>query len=555
MLADFSVVYLCSHLRQLRAGQRCGRMGKEDRLVKIALVPTLVVIGWVGLMADVRAVAQNAGVTVPEAPAAVQVPNGVAPAPNPAMTATPPAAMPGNPPAAMPGNPAAVPGIEQTVIDPTAMDNGLWEGAAIGPGCSKCGGGYACPPEWYTEQGVRILSRSNLRKSGISFQTPKTGVYQAELDITTPGTYQVKNLDVTTANSVLTNSGNVANPYQALNTKQLSLGIAPGYDMTIGHYLFRDRNNNDHFMEFSFWGLNSWSASRVIDGYKIPVYDEDVAAGYTSDEATAINNGTLTPEVTGFEVGSLRTPFPTPRELTTMTAAQKTLSVAFNNAVEQVFSYRSTMNNFELNGRFTPRGQPDRLVLNPNGRWQRLCQPGTFMSYLYGLRFMQIDETFAFHTEGEGQWGDNWLDDPTRAAGDYNVVTHNSLLGLQVGADMTFRKCRWAWGLQSKLGPYVNFANQISTINATMLDTVRDPYDQRMVKNRYAAALIGEVGLQASYKFRPNLVGKASYDFMWITGLALAPEQLQLVAEPTDRINTAGMIFSQGVKLGLEWMW
>jgi hypothetical protein len=120
---------------------------------------------------------------------------------------------------------------------------------------------------------------------------------------------------------------------------------------------------------------------------------------------------------------------------------------------------------------------------------------------------------------------------------------------------MTFRKCRWAWGLQSKLGPYVNFANQISTINATMLDTVRDPYDQRMVKNRYAAALIGEVGLQASYKFRPNLVGKASYDFMWITGLALAPEQLQLVAEPTDRINTAGMIFSQGVKLGLEWMW
>ena len=73
--------------------------------------------------------------------------------------------------------------------------------------------------------------------------------------------------------------------------------------------------------------------------------------------------------------------------------------------------------------------------------------------------------------------------------------------------------------------------------------------------NRYQAALIGEVGFQATYKFRPNLMGRAAYDFMWITGVALAPEQLQFAATPANSINTNGTIFSQGVSLGLEWMW
>ena len=51
--------------------------------------------------------------------------------------------------------------------------------------------------------------------------------------------------------------------------------MAAGYDVTIGHYFCRDGNNNDHFVEFTFWGLNSWSRSKTINGYLVPVYDED----------------------------------------------------------------------------------------------------------------------------------------------------------------------------------------------------------------------------------------------------------------------------------------
>jgi hypothetical protein len=506
--------------------------------VRIALLPTLVAVGWISLAANVPAQAQNG----PVAPAGV------------------PAAMPATAPAAPP---------DLTTNGPLLMDNGLWDGASVGPCCAMCGGGSGCPADWYTLQGTRIISRNNLRKIPISFQTPNvispniaapppdnTGPYRAVQISDNPVAFRVLNTDVTTANSVLTNSGTVANPFQVLNAKQFGLDVAAGYNFTLGHYFCHDRNNNDHFVEFTFWGLNSWHSSKVINGYLIPIYDENVT--YNSSEGAAINSGQLLPlqVLPQVLVGSLRTPFPTPRDFPAATDQQKTLSIAFNNGIEQDFSYRSTMNNFELNGRINPRGEPDRLVLHPDGRWQRQCQPGTFMSYLYGIRFMQVDETFTFHSLGQGQFGEDVTLPAQNAAGDYDIVTHNDLLGIQIGADMTFRHCRWAWGVESKAGTYINFANQISTINANVVNGLSRPaYDQRLVANRYEAAFIGEVGFQATYKFRPNLMGRAAYDFMWVTGVALAPEQLQLVANPVNRLNVNGTIFSQCLSLGLEWMW
>ena len=35
---------------------------------------------------------------------------------------------------------------------------------------------------------------------------------------------------------------------------------------TIGHYLGRDSNSRDEFIEFSYWGLNQWNESVSVDG-------------------------------------------------------------------------------------------------------------------------------------------------------------------------------------------------------------------------------------------------------------------------------------------------
>ena len=152
--------------------------------------------------------------------------------------------------------------------------------ASVGPCCANCGGGSCCPPDWYTLQGTRILSRSNLRKFTIALQAPATGHLRGHCRLHDLGDavsrVQRSNHDIrrprTEAYRSLFN-----NPSDVLNTKNFGLGIAAGYDVTIGHYFCRDRNNNDHFVEFTFWGLNSWSRLKSITGYLVPIYDEDQA--------------------------------------------------------------------------------------------------------------------------------------------------------------------------------------------------------------------------------------------------------------------------------------
>jgi hypothetical protein len=176
------------------------------------------------------------------------------------------------------------------------------------------------------------------------------------------------------------------------------------------------------------------------------------------------------------------------------------------------------------------------------------------MSYLYGLRYMQIDERFHFGGVGTTDTFDpsGTLINSQTNTGDYDIGAHNNLLGLQFGADMTFRECRWSWGVSSRMGPFINFADQESWIAS---GPVGEQTLQRLADAKHVASLMGQVGFFATWKFRPNLVGRASYDFTWVTGLALAPEQIQFAENPVNHVNTNGTLFEQGISLSLEWLW
>jgi hypothetical protein len=206
-----------------------------------------------------------------------------------------------------------------------------------------------------------------------------------------------------------------------------------------------------------------------------------------------------------------------------------------------------------------PRGETDQLVLQPNGRWRRECRPGTYMSYLAGLRFMTIGDGFLWHMSGRviDTSGLPGRSPNVFTSGNYNVQTENDLFGFQFGGDMIFRRCKWNWGVHAKVGPYVNFARCLQEINNS---GTGDPFgfvffNDRFNAHRQKVALIGEVGFEANYKFTPTLTGRIAYDFMWINGLALAPEQLQFTTSPEATINTNGGIFSHGLTMGLDWSW
>jgi hypothetical protein len=220
------------------------------------------------------------------------------------------------------------------------------------------------------------------------------------------------------------------------------------------------------------------------------------------------------------------------------------------------------MHNWELNLRLRPRGRRDQLVMQPNGRWRRECAPGTYMSYLVGLRYMTIGDGFVWNTRGNvvdaGIPGNPDVPAAVRTVtGNYTVQTENDLLGLQIGTDLIFRRCKWSWGVRAKVGPYIDFARSMQEIQNQPFG---DPFSTVFLNSRFntikhKVAFIGEVGFEANYKFTPNMTGRVGYDFMWITGIALAPEQLQFTAAPENMINTNGNIFSQGLTMGLEWSW
>ncbi|MEE8451235.1 MAG: BBP7 family outer membrane beta-barrel protein, partial [Thermoguttaceae bacterium] len=129
--------------------------------------------------------------------------------------------------------------------------------------------------------------------------------------------------------------------------------------------------------------------------------------------------------------------------------------------------------------------------------------------------------------------------------------------GLQVGFDYVFRKCKWNWGFHGKTGPYINFADQISRIvtDAAGDEPAGPDLDVRRVADADDAALLVEVGVEGSYKIRPNMSLRASYDLMWMVGMARAADQLDFDLGNIPQLNNDATMFIHGLSLGVECLW
>ncbi|MGW8257410.1 MAG: BBP7 family outer membrane beta-barrel protein [Thermoguttaceae bacterium] len=400
----------------------------------------------------------------------------------------------------------------EEIID---VDNGLWDGCDPGNCCAICGGGYCSPPLWYTLQGANVMGRSAPRKKVLNSL------------LIGP----LSQADQTATQHFLFDNG--------FNTKSISYNAAAGYNGTVGRYLGLDSMNRDDFLEFTYWGMNTWHDSVNITGERL------------------IDSTTFSPYP--ITIGTIISAFPNSFLFPFYPAAEDV--GGFNRADLQTYYVDSEMHNWELNLRLRPRGRPDQLVLHPSGRWRRECQPGTYLSYLVGIRYITLGEGMHWHSEGNIQYSETTSTGPLvdhPISGDYDVKTENDLLGFQIGADLMFRRCKWSWGVEAKIGPYVNFARDVQSI---LTSAPFDPYATvdidtgRLEAQKQNASLVGEIKFLASYRFRPNLIGHASYEFMWMSGLALGPEQIQLVTNPLAHINTNGSVFLNGVSLGLEWCW
>jgi hypothetical protein len=515
----------------------------EDSLVKIAIRHILVTLAWVGLLLGHRVSAQDwvTSNTPPASSAYEVIPRG--------------------------SSGTAAEGSDSSVIGEHQVPIGGIFGDTPPAACEFCGGGGCLPPTWTFESSVGVIAVSRANNNELGTDSLPGGPLSA-------GSITVTNSNgITTSNNFTQYLNDVAKS-SLLEVHTMNPSVSPSLGIGIKRFLGRDGEGRDHFLEFAFNGLQRYSASQSVQGSTVPFYD-------TTPFAQAIP--AAPPNVLLFD-GSLVSPFPiylplngnqSPLAAPLFSILGQNYDKAFNRSDRMSASYVTSYNEWELNYRFAGHNQPDQLVMNPNGHWYRQCQTGYYYSYFFGMKSMVIDESFDYSSSGSqfaainngnGTFSQGALQYTHQ--GSYSVKTYNTLLGFQSGGKLEYRFCRWLLDTHGNAGMYLDIAHQDSRIQTSFggptPPQLSDGSTAGATDNSFGAsnngvAFAGGFGVAGSYKFRPNIVGRLSYDMTWVGDVARAPEQMVFSSVPENArenvLNTKGTVFYDGVSFQLEMDW
>lgn len=269
--------------------------------------------------------------------------------------------------------------------------------------------------------------------------------------------------------------------------------------LTLGRFLFRDVRNRDHTMEFVAFGGGE-----------------------------ASQDDTLTSAVDG---QTLEVPF-----------GIDFFNLSFDGAETMHIDYDSRFKSFEINYRVKERMRRDRMVLTPSGEWVRTANHGVTKQYLAGLRYFNLEDDLIWRATNIATFAGE--------DGTYRVNTSNDMFGFQLGCSLLFEHDRWNLEVGGKGGPYVNDIRADSAMTIT-----NDPTDS-FVKNNgeKSLAFVGEFQLIGRYHLRPNVSLRAGWQMMYITSVALAPNQIDFSPDE-GRFPYSGDPFYNGAIFGLESYW
>jgi hypothetical protein len=294
-------------------------------------------------------------------------------------------------------------------------------------------------------------------------------------------------------------------------------GAQPGEDtsvrFTLGHFLFRDAGNRDHTAEFTVFGGGDWHQHRVISSVEpfelfVPFYISGAAGVFTPQgQFTGVVEGNRT----------------------------------FNFSSRQEIDYSSTFRSFETNYRVKRRLRRDQMIMDANGNWHRATNPGWTREYLVGLRYMNLRDILDWRAEDIEELGDD---------GSYLIRADNDMFGFQMGAGFAYERARWSVGVQSKAGVFVNNASGRTALNFTADDL--DDADLRLQNDELS--FVGEAKLIGRWHILPDLSLRASYEMMYISAVALAPNQATFITD-FSYLNTSQDPFYHGASFGIEGFW
>jgi hypothetical protein len=235
--------------------------------------------------------------------------------------------------------------------------------------------------------------------------------------------------------------------------------------------------------------------------------------------------------------------------------------------------------------------------------YKRRAQPGRFARFGFGYRNVQFDETGLTALSGtfdtvdsltgaevaannglvNGSLVSGGLTPPTSAAlavgfsENSTVVpaippdellfttslrTTNQLNGVHLTSDFLFFESEYfELGGFGKAGVFHNFAN--GTITERYTDTLNDPnstYTRTLTNSKEVPSFLGHAGLTGRFFIRENVRLFGSYEAIYLTGLALAPDQMRgnstsVTLAATLDLRTQGSVFIHGGRIGVEFLW
>lgn len=322
---------------------------------------------------------------------------------------------------------------------------------------------------------------------------------------------------------------------------------SPGYDgsarLALGRFLFRDQSNRDHTAEMVVFGGAEWQENLGAeaqlgdtigsDGLPVGLFQLNPATGEIRDQR-------------GLHV-PIETDSSGPLRIDDILAFS-----SFDMSQAMEVEYASRFHSWEWNYNMAQRMRKDRMELMPSGEWVRRASDGFTWSYLAGLRYFDVEERVDWYAT------DIASVDTTNGDTDgfYDIDTSNNLFGFQLGAGLTYETDRWNVTVSTKHGFYVNDARATTALTYTDPDN-----DFAVTQNNYTTDLhenglsyLTQGSITARYHLRPNLSLRAGWEFMYVTGLALAPYQANF-NPAQNQLHITGDVFYHGVSAGTEYYW
>ena len=173
---------------------------------------------------------------------------------------------------------------------------------------------------------------------------------------------------------------------------------------------------------------------------------------------------------------------------------------------------------------------------------QRLNTPPSIMqvSALYGFRYLNVHERLEYRTQSLSPV-------PTGSANAVDVVTKNSLFGLQIGGMIDFRIEPRCWiNFEAKAIMLHNDAGQQTQYTVGPIGAPGTTINGARAQGQMAFA--GDLAATAVWKFTPAIVGRVGYQGILVDGLALASDNftrnaLLMTTAPTDLAHNGHLAF------------